>query len=69
MLQKKQNKIKDSSCDCCDIQFNSKEEKIKTYCKDEKKKKNARIHTKHTLKRQLFTNILHYKNLILKFFL
>lgn len=50
----------------CNIQFNSKEKKIKTYCKD---KKNARIHTKHTLKRQLFTNILHYKNLILKFFL
>lgn len=24
------------------------------------------IHTKHTLIRQLFTNILHYKNLILK---
>lgn len=32
-----------------------------------KKKINARIHTKHTLKRQLFTNILHYKNLILNF--
>lgn len=45
-----------------------KENKIKTYCK-QRQKKNARIHTKHTLKRQLFTNILHYKNLILNFFL
>lgn len=44
------------------------EKKIKTYCKQRpKRKKNARIHTKHTLKRQLFTNILHYKNLILNF--
>lgn len=25
------------------------------------------FHTKHNLKRQLFTNILHYKNLILNF--